>query len=234
MRLNGFRLALIVLSWYCVAFASAANQVSKAVPIEKEPRHKLILDNNQVRIFDVRIPAGDTSLYHTHLADSIFVTISAAELRSEEPGKPTVNLPLKTGDVAYGPHAKTPLTHRISNLGASEFRVLDIEIKAPSSSANAALGPLPAAYKPILENDRVRVSRLLLAPQATTGGDPHPVGRGVMIIVAASRTIIDIPPNRHSLIEFDPGDYYNRSQASTQRIRNGGTTPLEAINIELK
>jgi hypothetical protein len=217
------------------ALAPASAQDHDAVPIEKEPRHKLVFQNDQMRVFDTRIPAGDVTLYHAHRADSVFVCIEGAETESEEAGKPIAKRPpSKRGDVWYREHSKTPLTHRVHNIGDAAYRVLDIEIVAPPAADSAQLAQLPRVYQPILENGRVRVSRVILGPQETTGDEPTPLLRGVLVSVTGGRAIVDIPPNQHSLNEFDPGDYAERERNGKARVRNGGTAQQEFVQIEIK
>jgi len=37
-----------------------------AVPVYEEPRHRLVLTHQLVRVMDVRIAPGDTTLFHIH------------------------------------------------------------------------------------------------------------------------------------------------------------------------
>jgi hypothetical protein len=224
--------ALIALA---TALPCASAQDQDAVPIEREPRHKLVFQNDQFRIFDTRIAAGDVTLYHTHRADSVFVCIEGGETQSEEAGKPVAKRPPpKRGDLWYREHSKTPLTHRVHNVGQTDYRVLDIEVLAPLATDNGQPVPLPRVYQPVLENDRVRLSRVVLEPQQTTGDDPTPLLRGVLVSVSGGRAIIDTPPNRHSVIEFDPGDYAEREHNGKARVRNGAASPQEFVQIEIK
>ena len=36
------------------------------MPVYEEPRHKIVLLNQYVRLIDVNIPPHDTTLYHRH------------------------------------------------------------------------------------------------------------------------------------------------------------------------
>lgn len=73
-RLNHLLMALC-LFWAIQAVAEESLS-SDVVPVGEEPRHHLSLENQHVRVFDVRISAGDTTLYHRHGRDSIYVVIS--------------------------------------------------------------------------------------------------------------------------------------------------------------
>jgi len=235
-RVTGMRRAIVqcvvmcFLAWMNFSFAQQ-QESAEAVPIEKEPRHKLVLENAFLRVFDTQIPAGDVSLYHTHLEDSVFISIQEADTQSEEPDKPIPKRPpFKVGDVWYRAHSKTPLTHRVHNIGQTDSRVIDIEIISPVQEAQ--LPTLPAVYKPVLDNDRVRVSRLVLQPGQSTGFIEF-TRPGMLVVVKPSRLTIDRKPN-HTLFDPDPGDFNVREKPNEQRVVNSGNTPFEAIEIEVK
>ena len=178
----------LLFSFFLFFFASMPLLAQDApVPIEQEPRHKLVFENDRIRIFDTRIPVGDVSQFHIHSFDSAFVCINGAETQSEELGKPIQKRPpFKAGDVWYRPHATMPLPHRVSNLGSSDFRVLDVELRQPLAESEIGMAKLPKEFIPVLENDRVRISRLTLIPGAKT--PDHTLTRpALFVIVQASK-----------------------------------------------
>src|SRR5262245_20139764 len=107
-----------LLNYVLVGFLSCGTHAaprhpsqSDAVPIDREPRHRLALENEFVRVLDVRIPPGDTTLYHHHQRDSVYVAISGGKVATEEFGKPSNIASRKPGDVSYREHSKKPLIH---------------------------------------------------------------------------------------------------------------------------
>ncbi len=203
------------------------------VPIEQEPRHKLVFENEFIRIFDTRIPIGDVSQFHIHSFDSAFVCINGGETQSEELGKPIQKRPpFKAGDVWYRPHATTPLTHRVSNLGQTDFRVLDIELRQAPTESDIPMAKLPKEFIPVLENDRVRISRLTLIPGAKTP-EHKLTRRALYVIVQASKAVFNFPKERR-LTDYDPGDYYFASANVERFIGNFGDKVFEAVQIEIK
>ena len=224
-----FRFAIFLL-----LFASMQLFAQDApVPIEKEPRHKLVFENELLRIFDTRIPVNDVSLFHTHSFDSAFVCIDGAETQSEELGKPIQKRPpFKAGDTWYRPHAKTPLTHRVSNLSKTDFRVLDVELRQPLVESDVAMAKLPKEFVPVLDNDRVRISRLTLIPGAKT--PDHTLTRpALFVIVQASKAVFNFPRERR-LTDYDPGDYFFAPAKLERFIGNFGDKVLEVVQIEIK
>ena len=80
-------------------------------------------------------------------------------LVTEQLGKPPKPITAKPGDVFFGGHATTPLTHRVSNFSDEQHHVLDIELIDSAASSNMALAALPARHIPILDNARVRTDQ---------------------------------------------------------------------------
>ncbi len=203
-----------------------------AVGIEQEPRHKLVLNTPLLRAFDAVLQPGDTTLYHQHERDSVYVSIVGSDTQSQEPGKATeTRAPNEPGKVWFRDNAKTPLVHKVSNIGKTAYRVIDIEAMA-GASEREPLAPLPQAYQPVLENDRVRVSRLVLAPGGQTELRPMPRPR-LLVVVRASRMLIDWKPN-HTLFDPDPGDLHFMDRPGEQKISNNGDQTLELVQVELK
>ena len=55
---------------------TAGLQAQKVIPLTMEPRHRLMMDGDPVKVLDVRIPPGDTSFFHVHDAPILLVGMS--------------------------------------------------------------------------------------------------------------------------------------------------------------
>jgi hypothetical protein len=105
------------------------NIVSGQVPVREEPRHKVVLENDYVRLLDVHIPSGDTTLYHIHAAPSVIVFISKSTTGSQLKGeKPSAAGEVLPGDTRFVEYDEKPITHRVWNQSSSTFHVMDIEL----------------------------------------------------------------------------------------------------------
>src|SRR5215216_3093694 len=137
------------------------------VPVGSEPRHHLKFENDYVRVFDVIVPQGDATLFHTHANDYAFVSIGDANLVAEVLGSKPADLILKDGETRF---TKGPITHRVTNVGAAPFRNITIEIlSSPGPGGDGKQSHDIPSHQPVLENDRVRVERLVLEPGQSTG-----------------------------------------------------------------
>jgi quercetin dioxygenase-like cupin family protein len=218
------KLLTIILS--LVWLASPALQSS--VPVEKEPRHHLKFENQRTRVFDVVIPPGDETLFHTHSNDYVFVMIGDATLKAEVMGSSPSDLIVKNGEVRY---TKATLTHRVKNVGNADFRNITIEVLGSAAGAGAQL-PALSGHTLVLENDRVRVERVILEPGQSTGVHTHTLA-GLGVSVSGGMIEIETGGQKQTS-NLKPGEFRWRDGAVTHSLKNVGKTRFEAVDIEWK
>lgn len=203
------------------------------VPIEKEPRHRLKFSNQHVRVFNVLIPAGATSLFHIHVNDGLSVRLADALIRDEALGGTPEDMPVKRGAVSFG-YRPSPLTHRVSSIGSTPFRNIFVEV-LPSTRKPPGVPPqvLVAGQTLVLENERVRISRLVLAPGQSIEMHTHAL-QGLGVAVSEGRIVIEVPGEKLRTVKFKPGDSQWYEGGTKHSLRNVGSAPFEAVEIELK
>jgi quercetin dioxygenase-like cupin family protein len=107
---------------------SAKGTAEDPVPVEQEPHHRVIFENQYVRVLDVVLKPGETTLFHKHSLDNIPVILTDADNRTQFAGKDWGPTPAKAKSVGFIPGASKPYVHRINNQGSTEFHVIDIQI----------------------------------------------------------------------------------------------------------
>jgi len=101
---------------------------TSAVPVHEEPNHTVVYADRTLRILDVNIPIGATTLNHRHEHDIATVCISASDTRSRTPGAEwSATRPRRVGETGVTEYAGQPGTHRVENLGGSLFRLIAVE-----------------------------------------------------------------------------------------------------------
>ena len=137
------------------------------VPMHEEPRHRLVLTHQQLRVMDVRIVPGDTTLFHVHDVPALYVAISVAPvdiqfLKGQWGGThPAADPGRKPGDVnvdtAYVRH---PITHRVTNVGRQLFNLVAI---TSSTVSPQETGPTEMPGAPEIQNRWFTQSRVRLS-----------------------------------------------------------------------
>ena len=206
-----------------------AQPVQSPVPVAQEPRHHLKFENKYVRVFDVVVPPGDTTLFHTHSNDYTFVSIGDADLKAEAMGSPAGDLKVKDGECRF---TKGPITHRVKNVAPTAFRNITIEILSTPGTAPKQSEPLPL-HTVVLENDKIRVERLILEPGKTVPVHKH-TQPGLAVAVSAGKVVFESAGQKPQTVDFKPGGYRWRDGAATHSVKNVGKTRFEVVDIEWK
>jgi quercetin dioxygenase-like cupin family protein len=103
--------------------------LKEPVPVEREPHHHIVLQNQYVRVLDVLFPPGDPSLFHTHSNDNVSVALSGDFTKSQVMGGEwSEPVPVIHGAVAFHKAHDQPYTHRVDSAGEKAFHVIDVEI----------------------------------------------------------------------------------------------------------
>jgi len=202
---------------------------SEPVDIDQEPRHRLKFENEHVRFFDVQLEPGYQALDHWHRNDGVFVNMYVAPTVAQDVG----GEPVRRGGRAIGEtyfinYAARPKAHRVSNSGATEYRVTDTEILGGCSAA----GPLTEGPNQtlIVDNERVFVTRMILHP-----GESSELRApcGMLISVSGGNVTVEGPQGSESFAMPVAGFKWRKS-GETLRLTNAGKTVFHAVDIRVK
>jgi hypothetical protein len=151
--------SFLVLFW---TISMLQTRAQEAVPVSKEPLHKKVFENEYVRVLDVQIAPGDTTLFHKHETPSVFISLHPVKTGSQviiEEGKATALSLDRT--ITFEGFYKSPRIHRVWNADTSVFHVMDIEVltKGNKDAGEAIQGE---AFKQLFNTTPVRAYRLTL------------------------------------------------------------------------
>lgn len=122
------------------------------VQVSKEPRHKKVLENKYIRLLDVWMQPGDTSLFHIHSTPSVFLIFTNTTTIAQVKGAEWEKGQNKAGYSWYRSFVRDTLIHRVGNIDTVPFHVTDVELLSayqPNSKQEAL--PFPLLY----ENEKV-------------------------------------------------------------------------------
>lgn len=133
--------------------------VTAQVPVREEPRHQPVLQNKYIRLLDVWLPPGDTTLFHIHATPSLFIILSNTITGSQIKDSAWSNGGRsKAGTTWYRSFSPDILTHRVCNIDTAVFHVNDIELLSQYTSASQGKKVLPFPVK--FENEKAIAYRL--------------------------------------------------------------------------
>jgi len=101
--------------------------ITAQVHVRDEPRHHNVFENEFIRILDVHLRPGDTTLYHLHNTPSVFITLANVKVGSQLTGQQPQKGANLSSLTMYDAIA-TPRIHRVWNDDTSWFHVMDIEL----------------------------------------------------------------------------------------------------------
>ena len=233
IRIFAAGLGIVMLT--AAALAQGASTPDMQVPAIREPHHFVKLDNKYARVLDVTVEPFSGTLYHIHENPYFWISIGAATLRGQTLGATEIiNIEPVDAEVRYSP----ALTHRVGNIASTTFRNITVQIQSRDdvSPAGASLAsPKPAGYqeKPALDNELVRVERLILEPGQSTGRYTLP--RSGLLIAAHDGAIsVERPGSAAHRIEMKAGEFEWHTGPVTHTITNVGKTRFEAIEAVWK
>ncbi len=202
------------------------------MPVEQEPRHRLVFENAYIRVIDASVPPGDATLYHVHARDNVPVVVSGGTQTVQPLGGAVTRAEVRTGDVFFAPGG---YTHRVGNAGTTTLRYVDAELRdASAAGPDPAPPPLSGARgrRLELENGRVRIYRIRLDSGQSLPAHTHALPR--LEVTVAGGTITSGLGARLEQVEATAGAFAWYPAGSVHAVANDGRVRVELIEIELK
>jgi quercetin dioxygenase-like cupin family protein len=224
----GSALIFSVSALFAAQKASAPVPV-EPVPVENEPLHHVVLKNESVVVIHLTLPAGERTLYHTHTRDRVAIPLSSTSITqqvwNEKEGPPSLS---EAGSFSALTLPGTSYTHRVHNVGANPYDVLDVELLVRPQSPSPVTAATVAA-----ENPSGRIYNWVLAPGAASAMHTHV--RPYLIIATTGFTLKMTAPDGQSIVhEIKRGDFHWVDTKVTHTLANVGSAGGQIVEIELK
>ena len=124
----------------------AAQAQSEPVSINNETHHKRLLYTNELRLWDVTLPAGQSTTSFRREYDVATVVIGDGTLNIQRNGEPLSPPPPNTrGTVTVAEHTGAAATYRIENTGTTGYRAFEVENMREGSWPPAQLFTAPGS-----------------------------------------------------------------------------------------
>ncbi len=206
--LEGVKRALILVLALAALAPLRAQQASAidpaAVPIEQEPRHRLVFANEYVRVIDALLPPLYVSQNHTHTLDNVSVMILSGLDGAQGQAR-----------VGFAGFSRGGYSHIITNPNTGPMRFIAVELRAPDASGAGEEMPQPN-HAAVLANARVRVSRVKLDAGQSIADHKHQAGYVSVVVRGAD----------------GPGTWKWHSGSDPAGLLESGKQLLELVEIE--
>jgi quercetin dioxygenase-like cupin family protein len=221
-----------------VAMTPGVLGAQTVVPIQEEPRHRLVYETPELRVLDIEIAPGDTTLFHRHDAPISYVFISPtptnAQVLGQSWGSATRDSrPLAgIGNVVFDEtYSTAPVEHRVTNLGDVPFRLISVLNRGPgqTSTGRESLG---AADPPEMGGRWFQSTHHTLENEATWEWEG--LGRPVVIVQVSSGAVaveLGTGPKPDLLA---PGDFIVLHPEARAQLRNVGAGPVTLAIVEVR
>jgi quercetin dioxygenase-like cupin family protein len=236
---------LVVFSLVAAGCAGLAAAQSGEVDITAEPHHHLVFENQLVRVFDVTVPSGETTLIHRHNHDYVYVTLGPADLDNRVEGKPPARVQLQDGETRF---LAGNFAHAVRDLASTPFRNITVELLQDAKTRNVpspwdsgknsgknedrSLQILSGGTQQILfVKDAARVSEIELQPG---GAIPRHHHNGPHLVVAVTELDMrsDVEGKGSTTLHLSLGDARWVEGGFTHKLINVGKNTAKFVTIE--
>ncbi len=219
-----------------------SQQAQAPVEITSEPSHHPAVNNQFVRVFQVWVDPGKSSLLHRHAKDYLSVSVGDAQIINAKEGAQPVAANFKDGDVRF---TKAPLVHAVTNTGSTPFRNATIELLGPTTNQKACTEscsiPVPcdsadksacASVVKVMTADEWSVTQVTLPPGAKYAQHAHQGSFLVVPLTDADLTMKD--QDKPEVVTYSKAGVVTWNNPVTHTITNAGKTTAKSVVLEFR
>lgn len=222
------RTSLITLAVLC----SCSLNAQAPIPVEKEPRHRVVFTDDALRIIDVNVPAGDTTLEHSHAHDIATVCIESSRTRTQVPGQPWGEPRGRAvGEPNLTEYAGKAGAHTLQNLGTGLYRLIAVENRRTSGWSSGA--PLVAPNTKLAREARAfRLYDVTLGAHANETMHVH--AQPTVAILITGRVTASGNGEAEGKGLDAPGQWVRIAAGQPHTLSAAGATDVRVTEIELR
>jgi hypothetical protein len=198
------------------------------VPVHQEPFHRPVFENGEVRILDVVIAPGDTSLYHLHSTPSVFIFLSSTATGTQLQGKAPVSMKFNTGTILFEDlGAPNTRVHRVWNIDRQDLHVIDVELLSNDTGFRSP----PLQYKLEVDTPWVRAYRVVLEKdkELILKGKKNP-----FILVSVEAAPVEVKQaGKYQPQMLKKGSYFDVKRKQSFNLKNTSADPVLLVLLEL-
>jgi quercetin dioxygenase-like cupin family protein len=209
-----------------------AQAPASPVPINDEPHHKRLLYTNDLRLWDVTLPPGQSTPPFIHDYDVATVVIGDGMLNIQRNGEPpSPPSPNARGAVVIADHTGARATYRIENNGTTEYRAFEVENMREGGWPSSQ--PFTAPGSSVLKESRA----FTIYDVGLKAGSPEVMHdhMGSRVIVILSGTLQQAGIGGTDPVRISqPGQWLSLPRFQTHAVTTVGNADAHAIEIEVR
>lgn len=226
-----FSVMALVFSFVAMLLMLAAPAIAQDAVKADADHHKVVFENDQVRVVKYFIAPGDKTAQHEH-PKNVQVMLTDHNGKVTTPDGKTSEAHGKAGTAVW----RNAGTHIVENIGDKPIEGILVEPKntGTSEKLTEAMDPsvLDAAHTKVeFENDQVRVLRYHYAPKEVSPMHEHP--DNVQIMLTDTKNRVTSADGKKTESGGKMGDA-NWRPATKHSVENIGDQPFEGILVEFK
>lgn len=216
---------------FIFVLTGSLNHIQAQMLVHKEPRHRPVFKNNEIRILNVLVPPGDTSLYHLHNTPSFFIRLTDTHTGSQVQGELPKAGQSKAGEIRFE-NLAPPINrvHRVWNADRDTFQVMDVELLMKKITFDQKPLNLPN-LKLEIDTSRVRAYRLNLTEENsfTVKNKKHS-----LVLVSLNDTQAETMKNGQFFLQnLKRGSFFVIKRNQSFSIRNKSSSTKSFVLLEL-
>lgn len=196
---------------------------------------KYPIENDQVRVIVAHEQPHVRTPRHEHKLNRVMIYLQAGSQEFHDAQGKASTMNFRAGEVKWSPAGGM---HTAEIVSPGPVTIIEVEVKKPGDAKVKVSGPLdpvvvdPKHYKVEVENDQVRVLRVIIGPHESTPLHHHAVNRVVTYLTDQNFRVTSedgkVEVTRHHAGEVSWGG------PATHKEENLSDQPFEVVVTELK
>jgi hypothetical protein len=202
--------------------------------VSKEPHHKLLFENPQVRVFRLELQSGEGTLPHRHEHSYAYFSLNTVTIANEVRGRPPVVVELDAGEV-HTSKGRFTLTERNKSREPSDLFVIEM-LKADAADFATPVGGFhyhDAAFAELFQFPGMRGYSMVVAAGGRTEKHEEQYDR-LLVAVSDLKFREDVAGEPSSEVLMKAGDIKWFPRGMNHSTTNTGNSPATFITFEFE